>query len=51
MPLRSEAQRRFLFANNPKLAKKFAEETPKNAKIPEKVKARQKALRKRAGSR
>lgn len=49
MPFKSEAQRKFLFATDPKLAEKFAAETPKNAKIPEKVKARKNALMKKAG--
>ena len=38
MPMRSEAQRKFLWANNPKLAKKFEAETPKGKKLPKKVK-------------
>ncbi len=38
MPFESEAQRRFMFAKHPKLAKEFSEATPKNANIPEHVK-------------
>ena len=38
MPFKSQAQRRFLYATNPKVAKKFSAHTPKNKKLPEKVK-------------
>ena len=38
MPFRSEAQRKFLFARKPKLAKEFARKTPKGKKLPAKVK-------------
>ena len=38
MPFKSKAQRRFLFANKPKIAKEFASKTPKGKKLPEKVK-------------
>ncbi len=38
MPFKSEAQRKYLYANEPAVAKKFAAETPKGAKLPEKVK-------------
>lgn len=38
MPFRSNAQRGFLFANNPKVAKEFAAATPKGKKLPRKVK-------------
>jgi len=37
-PFKSKAQRRFLFARKPKIAKKFAKETPKGKKLPEKKK-------------
>lgn len=37
MPFKSSAQRRKLFATNPAVAKKFAAETPKGKKLPEKV--------------
>lgn len=40
MPFTSQAQRRFLFARKPKIAKEFAEETPKGANLPEKAKKR-----------
>lgn len=34
MPFTSQAQRGFLFAHNPKVAKEFAAATPKGAKLP-----------------
>ena len=37
MPFKSEAQRRALYAKDPKLAKEFAKHTPKGAKLPERV--------------
>lgn len=38
MPFQSKAQQGFLYANKPKIAKKFAKETPKKAykKLPKK---------------
>lgn len=38
MPIKSKAQRAWLHANKPKLAKEFEEKTPRNAKLPKKVK-------------
>jgi hypothetical protein len=38
MPIKSKVQRKYLWATNPKLAKKFEEETPKGKKLPKKVK-------------
>jgi hypothetical protein len=38
-----------MFATNPKLAKKWAKETPKGKDLPQHVKARKKALSKKAG--
>ena len=35
MPFQSEAQRRFLYATNPELAKEFESKTPKGEKLPE----------------
>jgi len=34
MPFVSQAQRAYLWAHNPKVAKKFQAETPKGAKLP-----------------
>lgn len=42
MPFKSKAQKRYLFATNPKVAKEFAEKTPKGKKLPEKVKKKKK---------
>ncbi len=38
MPFKSKAQRAYLFANNPEVAKEFAAHTPKGKKLPQKVK-------------
>ena len=37
MPMKSQAQRKYLWANNPTVAKKLEKETPKG-KLPKKVK-------------
>jgi hypothetical protein len=34
MPFQSQAQRGFMFAKHPEIAKRFAVETPKGAKLP-----------------
>ncbi len=38
MPFRSQAQRRFMYARHPEMAKEWEEATPKGKKLPEKVK-------------
>jgi len=38
MPFKSQAQRAFLYAKDPKLAKKFEKHTPKGKKLPKRVK-------------
>jgi hypothetical protein len=38
MPFKSQAQRGYLYANDPAVAKKFEAETPKGKKLPKKVK-------------
>jgi len=43
MPFKSEAQRRFMFAKHPEIAKEFAKMTPKGKKLPEHVAKRQRA--------
>ena len=48
MPFKSEAQRRFLYATDPKLAAEFARKTPKGTSIPDKVAARKSAIMKKA---
>jgi len=42
MPFKSEAQRRYLYANEPKIAKRWEKETPRNAKLPERAKKKRK---------
>jgi hypothetical protein len=42
MPFKSKAQRKYLFANNPKVAQEFADATPKGKKLPEHVKKKAK---------
>ncbi len=37
MPFKSQAQRRFMYANYPKIAKRWSKHTPKNDKLPEYV--------------
>jgi len=37
MPMKSQAQRRALWAKNPKLAQEFEDKTPKGKKLPERV--------------
>ena len=37
-PFKSEAQRKYLYVKKPKIAKEFAEKTPKGKKLPKKVK-------------
>lgn len=38
MPFKSKAQRAFLFANKPELAKEFAKDSVKGKRLPEHVK-------------
>lgn len=42
MPFKSEAQRKYLWAKHPDVAKEFASKTPKGKKLPKKVKKRRK---------
>ena len=37
MPFKSKAQQRYLYAKHPKVAAKFARETPKGVRLPQKV--------------
>lgn len=37
MPFVSEAQRRYLWATNPDVAREFADKTPKGEKLPERL--------------
>jgi len=38
MPFKSEEQRKYLFSQKPRVAKEFAEKTPKGKKLPLRVK-------------
>jgi hypothetical protein len=38
MPFKSQAQRRWMYANHPEMAKEWSDHTPKGEKLPEKVK-------------
>jgi len=52
MPFVSQAQRRFMHAKHPKIAKEFEEATPKGVKLPEKVRKkriRREAMKRMAG--
>jgi len=42
MPFKSQAQRAFMYSQHPKLAKRFEEETPKDKKLPKKLKKKKK---------
>ncbi|MDD2493958.1 MAG: hypothetical protein PHE29_02080 [Tissierellia bacterium] len=37
MPFKSQAQRAYMYAKHPKLAKEFESETPKGKKLPKKL--------------
>jgi hypothetical protein len=37
MPFKSKAQKGYLYANKPKVAKEFESKTPKSKKLPKKV--------------
>jgi hypothetical protein len=47
MPFKSKAQERWMYANDPKMAKRWSKETPEGAKLPERVKSRKKTTRKK----
>jgi hypothetical protein len=38
MPFKSQAQRKFLYANHPEIAKRWEKETPKGKRLPKHVK-------------
>lgn len=44
MPFQSQAQRRYMYAKHPKLAKEFEGKTPKGKKLPDKVNKKAAAL-------
>lgn len=37
MPFKSQAQRRFMYSQHPKMAREFEEKTPKGSHLPERV--------------
>lgn len=41
MPFKSKAQRRWMYANDPEMAKKWEKETPKDSNLPEKKKKKE----------
>lgn len=41
-PFRSQAQRKFMYANHPAMAKKWEAHTPKGKKLPKRVKKKKK---------
>jgi hypothetical protein len=47
MPLKSEAQRKWMWANDPAMAERWEAETPKGKKLPKKVKPKPKAKTRR----
>jgi hypothetical protein len=48
MPFLSEAQKRFMYANHPEIAKRFQAETPKGRKLPYHVKRRKVRAKRRS---
>lgn len=38
MPFKNQAQRKWMFANKPEMAERWAEETPQGKKLPKKLK-------------
>jgi len=46
MPFKSDSQRRWMFANEPEMAHRWADETPNMKDLPEKVKKVHEAARK-----
>ena len=44
MPFKSEAQRRWMYANKPEMAKRWESETP-SGKLPDRVKEKEKDVR------
>jgi hypothetical protein len=48
MPFKSQAQRGWMYANDPKMAERWEKETPKGKKLPEHVKAKDTLPKKKA---
>lgn len=38
MPFKSQSQRKYMYANKPKLAKEYEKKTPKGKKLPKRTK-------------
>lgn len=47
MPFKSKAQQKYLYANEPGVAKEYSEHTPKGATLPTRVRPKQKKHRRR----
>lgn len=47
MPFVSKQQRKYLYANEPELAKEFESKTPKGKKLPKKIKKKAKNVKKK----
>lgn len=47
MPFKSEAQRRYMFAKRPEIAKRWAREYPDQGKLPDHVREAQRRLKKK----
>lgn len=47
MPFKSKAQRRWMYANDPKMAAEWQEHTKKGTKLPEKVAKKKTSTRKK----
>lgn len=45
-PMKSKSQRKYLHANHPEVAMEFEAKTPKNSKLPNKVKPKPKGKKK-----
>lgn len=48
MPFKSKAQARMMFAKDPKMAKRWADETPDIKRLPERKKKKKKVKKKRS---
>jgi len=46
MPMKSQKQRAFLWANKPEIAREFESKTPKGKKLPKRVKKKKKSKKK-----
>jgi hypothetical protein len=47
MPFKSDAQRRYLYSQEPEVAKEFAKHTPKGIDLPEKIAKLKSTLKKK----